>query len=90
MAKRAELGTRIRVEEVERFQRDYVYGRDIAGAFHTSSRKIARLLAEQGIFPIRGHTAVPPRMLIYRVTEELRRFIVTSGGDHPPGFQLIS
>ena len=84
------LGSRIRVEEVERFRSEYVFGRDIASALHTSSRRTARLLAEHSIFPIRGHTAIPPRMLIYRVTEELRSFIASCGGDPPPRFHLVS
>lgn len=85
-----ELGSRIRIEEVERFRREYVFGRDIAGALHTSSRKVARILAEQGILPIRGHTVIPPRMLIYQATEELQRFISTFSGTSPPDFHLVS
>lgn len=72
-----ELGSRIRVEEVERFRESYVFGRDIAGSLRTSSIRVRRLLAEEGIFPIRGHTVIPPRMLIYLMTGELRSFLAT-------------
>lgn len=70
-----ELGSRVRMEEVERFREGYVFGRDIAGSFGISSRRMARILAEEGIFPIRGHTVIPPRMLIYQMTEELKDFL---------------
>ncbi|HEY3431379.1 MAG TPA: TniQ family protein [Rhodocyclaceae bacterium] len=70
-----EQGSRVRMEEVERFREGYAFGRDIAGSLRTSSRRMARILAEEGIFPIRGHTVIPPRMLIYQLTEELRDFL---------------
>lgn len=87
---RKEMGTRIRVEELERFQAEYVFGRDIAGTLHTSSRRAARILAEQGILPISGHTLIRPRMLVYKVTENLQTFISAYGGSPSPGFQLVS
>ncbi len=85
-----DLGSRIRVEEVERFRQSYVFGRDIAGSLRTSSRRVGRVLAEEGIFPIRGHTVIPPRMLIYLMTAELGDFLATLLGGplsvlHPNG-----
>jgi hypothetical protein len=70
-----DLGSRVRTEEVERFREGFVFGRDIAGSLGTSSRRMARILAEEGIYPIRGHTVIPPRMLIYQKTDELRNFL---------------
>lgn len=82
------MGSRIPVEEVERFRREYVFGRDIAGLLRTSSRKMARVLAEQGIHPIREHTLEPPRMLFYLLTDELRRVMATCSGSSPQDLQL--
>jgi hypothetical protein len=78
--KNRDLGSRVRVEEVERFRREYVFGRDIAASLRTSSRRVGRILGEEGIFPIRGHTVIPPRMLIYPATEALRSFLATLSG----------
>lgn len=86
---RTELGSRIRVEEVDRFRHEYMFGRDIATHLGTTSLKVRRLLGEYGIFPIRGHTVIPPRMLVYQATEELRRCLGTLGGESVSEFHLV-
>lgn len=83
-----ELGSRVRIEDVERFRQTHVYRRDIAASLRTSSKKMGNLLAEAGIFPIRGHTVTPPRLAIYTATDELRRFVADLMGVHPSELQL--
>lgn len=78
-----ELGSRVRIEDVERFRQAHVFRRDIAASLRTSSKKIGNLLAEAGIFPIRGHTVMPPRLAIYPATDELRRFLADLMGVAP-------
>ena len=78
-----ELGSRVRIEDVERFRQAHVYRRDIAASLRTSSKKMGNLLAEAGIFPIRGHTVMPPRLAIYPATDELRRFLADLMGVAP-------
>lgn len=78
-----ELGSRVRIDDVERFRQAHVYRRDIAASLRTSSKKMGNLLAEAGIFPIRGHTVMPPRLAIYPATDELRRFLADLMGVAP-------
>jgi hypothetical protein len=83
-----ELGSRVRIEDVERFRQAHVYRRDIAASLRTSSKKMGNLLAEAGIFPIRGHTVMPPRLAIYVATDELRRFLADLMGVRPSELRL--
>ncbi|GAB2180939.1 hypothetical protein DLREEDagrD3_11620 [Denitratisoma sp. agr-D3] len=85
-----ELGSRVRIEDVERFRQTHVYRRDMAASLRTSSKKLGNLLAEVGIFPIRGHTVMPPRLAVYAVTDELRRFLADLMGVRPSELQLGS
>lgn len=83
-----ELGSRVRIEDVERFRQTHIYRRDMAASLRTSSHKVGRLLTEAGIFPIRGHTVMPPRLAIYPVTDELRRFLADLTGVRPSELKL--
>jgi hypothetical protein len=49
---------------------------------------MGNLLAEVGIFPIRGHTVMPPRLAIYAATDELRRFMADLMGVRPSELRL--
>lgn len=82
------LGSRVRIEEVARFRQAHVYQRDIAASLQTSSVKVGRLLAEAGIFPIRGHTVTPPKLAVYPATDELRMFLADLMGVSPSEFQF--
>lgn len=74
------LGTRIRVEEVERFRGEHMFARDLAALLATTSRKVARVLEEEGIHPLRGNSDAYPPMLIYRRTERMHAFLLKLGG----------
>lgn len=69
------LGTRIRMEEVERFRADHMFARDLATLLSTTSRKVARVLEEERIHPLRGSTDASPPMLIYRRNKQLGDFL---------------
>ncbi len=84
-----DIGSRIRWEDVERYRQTYVFGREIAEILRCSSRKAARLLAEQGIYPVRGHSAEPSRQLIYARSDEIQRFLVQATGASPGAFKLV-
>jgi len=77
------------VEDVEQFRKQYVFARDIAANLRTSSRRVGSLLADEGIYPIRGHTVTPPRMVVYLATDELRRFLATMGIQLPFGDEIL-
>ncbi|MFA6310752.1 MAG: TniQ family protein [Sterolibacterium sp.] len=82
-------GARVRREDVGRFREEYVFGTEIAERLGTSSRKVARLLAEQRIHPIRGHSPDPCRQLIYVRDEGIRRFIMQMSRTSPQELQLV-
>lgn len=68
-------GARVRREEINVFKERYVFGREIAALIGRSSRRTARLLAERGIYPIRGHSPDPCRQLVYVRDEGVQRFL---------------
>lgn len=83
------LGSRVSREELERFQRNHVLGREIAAILGRSSKKTSQLLAEQGIYPLTGQGADPCRMLIYSRDNELQRFLAQLTGSPPGAFRLV-
>lgn len=66
-----DVGSRVRREEIERFRQEHIFGREIAAILGRSSLKVMRMLAEQGIHPLRGHGAEPCRQLVYARNHEI-------------------
>lgn len=85
-----DVGSRVRREEIERFRREHVFGREIAAILGRSSRKVMQMLAEQGIYPLRGHGAEPCRQLVYARNHEIQRFLAQVTGSPPAAFKLVS
>lgn len=83
------VGSRIRWEEVERYRQTYVFGREIAEILRCSPRKSSWLLAEQGIYPVRGHSTEPSRQVIYARSDEIQRYLVQVTGASPGAFKLV-
>ena len=84
------IGSRVHRDEVERFRQNYIFGRDIAAILGCSSRKVASMLAEQGIFPLRADGAEACRQLVYARNNEIQRFLAQVTGSSPGAFKLIS
>ncbi|WP_298393888.1 TniQ family protein [uncultured Azonexus sp.] len=84
------IGSRVRREELERFRQSHVFGRDVAAIIGTSSPKAMRMLAEQGIYPLRAHGCQASRQLIYAHSEELQHFLAQVTGSSPVSFKLVS
>ena len=72
--------SRVHRKDIRSFRDQHIYAKEIADRLNTSSRKVARLLAEEGIYPLRGHSKHPSRKLIYRHNEEVRRFLLMVTG----------
>lgn len=72
--------SRVRREDIRRFREQHIYAKEIADRLNTSSRKVGCLLAEEGIFPLTGHSKHPSRKMIYRYNEEMRRFLLLVTG----------
>lgn len=83
------IGSRVRREHLERFRENYVFGREIAEMLGRSSRKVMGMLAEQGIYPLRGHSVEPCRQLVYSRNDEIQRFLAQITGASPGAFQLV-
>lgn len=83
------LGSRIRRDEIERFRQNHIFGREIAAIVGRSPGKVIRMLAEQGIYPLRVPTE-PSRMAVYVRGEEVRRFLAQMNSASPGGFRLVS
>lgn len=83
------IGSRVHRDEIELFRRNYVFGRDIAAILGRSSRKVASMLAEQGIFPLRADGAEACRQLVYARSDEIQRFLAQVTGSSPGAFTLI-
>ncbi len=83
------LGSRVSREELERFQQNHVLGKEIAEILGCSSKKMSLMLAEQGIYPLRGEGPTPCRMLIYSRDSEVQRFLVQVTGSDPREFRLV-
>lgn len=83
------LGSRMRREDLDRFRQDYVFGRDIAAILGRSPKKVMGMLAEQGIYPLRGHGAEPCRQLVYARADEIQRFLSQVTGSPPEEFRLV-
>lgn len=83
------LGSRVSREELERFQQNHVLGKEIAEILGCSSKKMSLMLAEQGIYPLRGEGATPCRMLIYTRDSEVQRFLAQVTGSAPGAFRLV-
>ena len=81
-------GAHVRRDDIDRFKERYIFGRDIASTVGRSPRKTMRLLAAQGIYPIRGHSAELCRQLVYERTEEIQRFLVHLNGGASSEFNL--
>ena len=84
------IGSRVHRDEVVRFRQNYIFGRDIAAILGCSSRKVASMLAEQGIFPLRADGAEACRQLVYARNNEIQRFLAQVTGSSPGAFKLIS
>lgn len=78
-------GTRVHRTDLDRFRKQHVFGSEIAELLGTSSRKVARLLAEHGIHPLRGHSNAC-RKIIYVRTGETMRFVAIMSGGHRTGY----
>lgn len=83
------IGSRVHRDEVERFRQTYIFGRDIAAILGRSSRKVASMLAEQDIFPLRADGAEACRQLVYARSDEIQRFLAQITGSSPGAFKLI-
>lgn len=83
------IGSRVRREHLERFRENYVFGREIAEILGRSSRKVMGMLAEQGIYPLRGHSVEPCRQLVYFRSDEIQRFLAQVTGASPGAFKLV-
>lgn len=83
------IGSRVHRDEIERFRQNYVFGRDIAAILGRSSRKVASMLAEQGVFPLRADGAEACRQLVYARSDEIQRFLAQVTGSSPGAFKLI-
>ena len=62
---------------------------EIAEILGCSSKKMSLMLAEQGIYPLRGEGPTPCRMLIYTRDSEVQRFLVQVTGSDPREFRLV-
>lgn len=69
-------GARVRREDIEWFANHYVFGREIAAQIGRSPRTVTRLLAEQGIYPLKGHTPEPCILSVFKRDEGIRRFLM--------------
>lgn len=85
-----DVGSRVRREELDRFRQQHIFGREIAAILGRSSLKVMRMLAEQGIYPLRGHGAEPCRQLVYARSDEIQRFLAQVTGAPPTAFKLVS
>lgn len=85
-----DVGSRVRREELDRFRQQHIFGREIAAILGRSSLKVMRMLAEQGIYPLRGHGAEPCRQLVYARSDEIQRFLAQVTGSSPTAFKLVS
>ena len=82
-------GSRLRREEVERFRRIYVFGREIAGILRTSPKQTRRILAAQGIYPIQGLSGTVCPQVIYAQGDEIEGFLAQASGASPETFRLV-
>lgn len=83
------VGSRVRREELEFFRQGHVFGREIAAIIGRSSMKAMKMLAEQGIYPLRAHGSQPSRQLIYARSDEIQRFLSQVTGSPPTAFKLV-
>lgn len=83
------LGSRVSREELQRFQENHVLGKEVAEILGCSSKKAMRMLAEQGIDPLRSEGPDSCRMLIYPRDSELQRFLAQVTGSSPGTFRLV-
>ncbi len=84
------IGSRVHRDELERFRRSHVLGKEIADIIGRSSTKTSQILAEQGVFPLiaRGDESCP--QLIYTRSEQLQNFLIGLTGSSPSSFKLVS
>ncbi|MDR1995642.1 TniQ family protein [Azonexus sp.] len=90
LGSKKDVGSRVRRDELERFRQQHIFGREIAAILGRSSLKVMRMLAEQGIYPLRGHGAEPCRQLVYARSDEIQRFLAQVTGSPPTAFKLVS
>jgi len=83
------VGSRVRRSDIDLFHQNYIFGREIAAILGRSSRKVMMMLAEQGIYPIRGHSSEPCRQLVYSRKDEIQRFLAQVTGSPPEAFKLV-
>jgi hypothetical protein len=83
------LGARIRMDDLDDFRRKYVFGRDIAAIVGRSPKKVMRMLAAHGIYPLRGSNGEPCRQLVYDRADEIQRFLSQVTGRTPGEFGLV-
>lgn len=84
------IGSRVRREELELFRQGHIFGRDIAAIIGRSSLKTMKMLAEQGVYPLRAHGSQPSRQLIYARSDAIQRFLAQVTGSPPTAFKLVS
>lgn len=84
------IGSRVRREHLDHFRENYVFGSEIAEILGRSSRKVMGMLAEQGIYPLRGHSVEPCRQLVYARNDEIQRFLAQATGASPGAFKLVT
>lgn len=84
-----DVGSRVKKVEVERFLREYIFATEIGDRVGHSSRKVMRMLAELGIYPLMSNSSAEPcRQLVYRRSDDLDRFIQKHGMQLPGDYEL--
>jgi hypothetical protein len=82
-------GSMVSRDELLRFQKRFVLGREIAARLGCSPRKVMHLLQEQGIDPLRGHEGEPCRQLVYANSERIQAFLDQYAGSAAEDFRLV-
>jgi hypothetical protein len=70
---------RVRREDIEGFQAQHVFGRELATLLGRSAKKTAGLLGERAIYPLQIEGAEGCRQLIYRLDKPMREFLAETG-----------
>lgn len=83
------VGSRVRRSDIDLFRQNYIFGREIASILGCPPRKVRKMLAEHGIYPVRGHSPEPCRQLVYSRRDEIQRFLSQVTGFPPEAFTLV-
>lgn len=83
------VGSRVRRSDIDLFNQNYIFGREVAAILGRASRKTIRLLAEHGIYQVLGYSTEPCRLSVYRRKDEIQRFLAQVTGSPPEAFKLV-